>query len=160
MSRISTYIGFGLIAALVGCDAIGGGAKALPGGVVFKFTAQENEAGNCQPEREGLADVGSTGLFAVRGQATYAMPEGDTNIPFQGVFRYPDDNGFADDKAIVALNYSGTCAELAVKIRIDYCEYDIERGREERACPEIRVDGSDDFSAIELIRSDLESGES
>ena len=160
MKNISRYAFLGLALVLMGCKAEGGDSTALPGGVVFQFAAESDKAGNCQPEREGLADVGSTSVFAVRGEATYSMPDGDTNIPFQGVFKNPDDKGFADDSAIVMLNYPGTCADLAVKIRIDYCEYSIERGREERACPEIAIDGSDGFSSIELIRSDLESGES
>ncbi|MEM9760487.1 MAG: hypothetical protein AAF933_14695 [Pseudomonadota bacterium] len=159
MSGVSKRFWLGLAAVLMACEAAGEGSAPLSGGVAFQFAAKANTDGNCQPERQGLAHVGSTDLFAVRGEATYSMPGGDTKIPFQGVFNYPDDNGFASDTAVVSLNYPGSCADLAVKIRIDYCEFDVAQGREKRSCPEITVNGSDGFSSIELIRSDLENGE-
>ena len=129
----------------------------VDGGVGFKFSAAKNSEGNCQPERVGVADVGSTKLYAMRGETTYTMPGGDTNIPFQAIFRYPNGRGIAEDTAITSLNYPGACSDLAVKIRIDYCEYDVPQGLEERPCPEIEIGGSDEFSSIEILRSDLEN---
>ena len=156
--KLTNSLGLGvLMTALSGCDLFAAGPASLPGGVAFEFSPAVNSEGNCQPERAGNADVGSTGLFAVRGEAAYTMPGGDTNIPFQALFRYPNDSGYADDKAITSLNYPGTCSELAVKIRIDYCEFDTAKSREERACPEIEIGGSDGFSSIEIVRKDLET---
>ncbi|MEO0437745.1 MAG: hypothetical protein AAF098_12645 [Pseudomonadota bacterium] len=158
--KVNNYLGLvALSTVLVGCDLFAAAPARLPGGVAFQLSPAINSEGNCQPERVGKADVGSTGLFAVRGDATYTMPGGDTNIPFQAVFRYPDDSGYAEDKAITSLNFPGTCSELAVKIRIDYCEFDTAKSREERACPEIEIGGSDDFSSVEIERKDLQSEE-
>jgi len=160
MKRSAHITSLALLGLLHGCDATGGGAARVPGGVAMTFTPATNEAGTCQPERESIADVGITGLFGIRGDSTYTMPGGDTRIPFQSVFKYPDESGYADDKSITILNFPGACTDLAVKIRIDYCEYDTGQGRAERPCPDISVGSADGFSSIEIIRADLEKGDS
>lgn len=153
MHSLKLALVLGSLLLLTACE---NGVSADPAidGIRFSYKAATSKAGDCQPERDDLAFIGDSGLFAVRGESVYAMPAGKTEIPFQAVYKNPDENGLADDRAITMLNYPGTCGELEIEITIDYCEYYGDSGIERRACPEIVVEGVEPFANFQLVRKD------
>ncbi len=146
-----TLLTAGLLTVL---SLVGATAAEQNNGIALNYTAATDGSGNCTPKRKDWAYIGDTGLFAVRGDADYVLPDGTTSIPFQAVYKWPNDEGMAKDRATTLLNYPGSCAELTIRITIEYCEYRGENGIEERACPAIVVNGADQFAGIELIRAD------
>ncbi|MEM6709711.1 MAG: hypothetical protein AAF648_13090 [Pseudomonadota bacterium] len=123
-------------------------------GIQLTFSAATDSEGNCRPERKDRGFVGDTGLYAVRGETSYVLPSGTTEIPFQIVFRGIDDNGFSKDRATTILNHPGACSELSITIDIEFCEYVTPAERQERACPDISVVGDEAFGQVIIKRSD------
>ncbi|MEM1080786.1 MAG: hypothetical protein AAGH65_04310 [Pseudomonadota bacterium] len=132
-------------------------ADRNPDGLSVHFTASANADGSCQPERAVLANAEGLGLYAVRGETVFSLPEGNTVIPFQSVFNAFDDDGYASDRSISVLNATGPCSDLTITVTIEYCEYSGSAGYEERACPDIQVTGMDGFAGIQFIRADQSS---
>ena len=61
-------------------------------------------------------------------------------------------NGMSTSDTISMLNHSGSCSELTIKIEIDYCEYLMPDGREERACPVIQTEGIEVFKSVAVTQ--------
>lgn len=157
--RANTIRGFFLA---LGAATIGAGLAACsPGagaerfdGMQITFAAATDADGNCRPERTIVAQVEATGLHAIRGESDYVMPGGKTSIPFQTVFRGMDDDGFSDDDAVTLLNHPGPCSDLVIEIQIEYCEYYGEGGPVDKACPAMKVEGTEGFKAVNIVRAD------
>lgn len=98
----------------------------------------------------------ATGLHAIRGDSDYRLPEGITSTPFQEVFRGMDDNGFSDSDAITILNFNGPCSDLVIDIEVEYCEYYGESSVDKKACPAMKITGTEGFAAVNIVRSDQE----
>ncbi len=128
----------------------------LHGGIILAFSPSTNANGFCEPERVDIADTDIDGkrLISIRGDARYTMPTGVTNIPFQSLHKYPDQNGFSDTDAIIGLNHDGVCKDLTIDMTIRYCEYSGTNARERARCPDIQIKGASAFSAINIERHD------
>ncbi|MEM1380770.1 MAG: hypothetical protein AAGH41_09110 [Pseudomonadota bacterium] len=144
----------------LGLTACGGGnddpALSLmpPGGVLLAFSAATDENGACRPERRDVVDVGTTSLYAIRGETRFVQIGGITRIPFQSVHKFPDEKGFSEDTSVSALNQQEPCENLRITITIESCEYSTDKGLEKRACPAIGTSGSSAFADVELVRED------
>jgi hypothetical protein len=122
--------------------------------VLVRMSAATDDAGSCRPESSIVAHTESSGLYAIRGDASYVMPAGTTNIPYQAVFRSTDDRGYSDSDAITVLNHAGPCSDLVINIEIQKCEYLGEDKRDKSDCPDFDFTGTDGFSAVNVTRAD------
>ncbi|MEO1573329.1 MAG: hypothetical protein AAFU65_00030 [Pseudomonadota bacterium] len=155
LRRSSTAVLATLITAGLGLSACGSAADAERfDGMSITFKAATDADGNCRPERTIEAQVEATGLHAIRGDSDYRLPEGTTSIPFQEVFRAMDDDGFSDSDAITILNFNGPCSDLVIDIDVAYCEYYGESSVDKKACPAMKVTGTEGFAAVNIVRSD------
>ncbi|MEM1112372.1 MAG: hypothetical protein AAGI11_10735 [Pseudomonadota bacterium] len=148
--------GFIGLLALTGSVGVLAQPEKNPEGLAYHYMAKTNEQGSCQPERRDLANAEALALYAVRGETVFAMPDGDTVIPFQSVFGSFDDDGYSKDQSISILNFSGPCSGLVITVTVEYCEYGAPDFGD-RACPDIQVTGVEGFAGVEFIREDTKS---
>ncbi len=124
-------------------------------GLVMTYSSAPHDGEGCRPQREDVANIGESGLIAFRGESVFETPSGVTEIPFQSVHNYPDEDGMSEDTSITLLNQVAACEEVAITVTVEHCEYQGETGREERACPEISVAPGHPFASIEVVRADM-----
>lgn len=150
MNNKNRWIALPLAALIAGCsaDANDHGDAQASAPIVLNFTPTENSEGNCTPERLDRAYIGDSGLNAIRGETKYILPSGTTEIPFQSVFKWPNDEGYAKSRSTSMLNYDGGCADLKIEITVEFCEYFTDNGRAKRTCPDIATTGNEGFASV------------
>lgn len=114
--------------------------------VKISYKAVSDDAGGCRPTYEATTPKDGEGMpfnkiYMIKGETYYNNAEGRRigNIPLQIKM---------EDETISLLNEVIACENLTIKLEIEECTY--QWGTERNDCPEIIIQGQENFGGIEL----------